>query len=253
MSEKPRRQDLITSKTKAFASSLRDGALDVTFENGKVMYLAAENDEVRDKWVSFLNETAKRSLPGSVLKAASKSGIRSENHTMTDDEDESSEDVGFSVSDGCYLTYAEDSDGALRSNWSQQQVEDFFVYLQPTKKVAKFKYTLRGGVEEVKRKVSGPKNKGFYEGVATFIKQVGLAHSCILYLDTKNSPKPFNVYFVHNQTKLLRLKEEEPVDLSLFDAVGCLPANNTSLKGVRKMEVTRFVQHCNTIGCGIKF
>jgi len=77
---------------------------------------------------------------------------------------------GRTVDMGCYLTSETASGGSLFINWTKEKVEGAIAYFKPKKKVPGFKFTQKGGKEELTRGCESTEMKNYYIGVCNFVK-----------------------------------------------------------------------------------
>lgn len=77
---------------------------------------------------------------------------------------------GTTVDSGCYLTFDPASGGTLFINWRETKIDGAIAYFKPKKAVPKFKFTNKGGKDELTRGCDQTEMKNYYTGMCNFVK-----------------------------------------------------------------------------------
>jgi hypothetical protein len=155
---------------------------------------------------------------------------------------------------GCYLFATEEHKGTLYAWWSETPVEGAVAFMRPGKDVPKFKYTNKGGKNEIVREMRGPLIKNYYRGWASFIKNYVKAFDGKLTLFPPADAFPagsldVGVYLNKSDQSIEKIEANtEHGTLDGVVAVAVLDPNSGLFKGVQSMPSGMFIDR--SMGAG---
>ncbi|PFH35175.1 hypothetical protein BESB_060620 [Besnoitia besnoiti] len=163
---------------------------------------------------------------------------------------------------GIYLVYSTENGGSLYMKWSKTPLTGpgVLAYIKPTKEVGEFKFQKKDGVEPL---CSGLEQsmqssfvadrKAYYDGWATFVKQMDAwAGSLVVLPAATIQPPPTVKVVLLTQKKIRLLEADTPVEKKDMDLVAVV-ADNTTKFDVSTMEPSEFVAFANNFGASISF
>lgn len=168
-----------------------------------------------------------------------------------------------SLGTGIYLVYKDaDEGGTLYLQWSKGALEGpgVLAYVKPTKEIADFRFTKKGGLEKLCTNLQKDMQSAFvtdrrkyYEGWATFIKQLEAYGGTLTLLPASDlQPPPRMRVILLKQKKLQRVKVDSPLTKEQADLVAIVPENATKFD-VSEMEPAQFSALAQNYGAFISF
>lgn len=158
---------------------------------------------------------------------------------------------------GAYLVYTNAEGGKLTSQWSKTALTGAGVlaYLSPEKEVGDYKFEKKSAIEihatnlEVSMASDFPADrKKFYEGWATFIKQLSTWGGTLTLLPAAAAEPPPRVKIIlFKGGKLTLLKVGQEVKINSFDSLAIVP-NNAKKLDVGTMSPSDFMAAANSQG-----
>nr|PIM04019.1 hypothetical protein TGCOUG_225940 [Toxoplasma gondii COUG] len=163
---------------------------------------------------------------------------------------------------GVYLVYATENGGTMYMKWSNTPLSGpgVLAYIEPKKEVGAFKFQKKdgvqhicGGLEKDMQSSFVADRKKYYDGWATFLKQMDAADGTLVLLPaTTLQPPPKVKVAVYSQKKIRILEPDTPLEKAGVELMAVVP--DTFVKfDVPTMEVSEFVAFANNVGSLISF
>jgi len=133
-----------------------------------------------------------------------------------------------------YLVFTPESGGTLTLHWSTSAVSGAILTGTPSKPVPAHKLTTNAGRIELGRNFGVTKTK-LLEAFASFIRELSAVDGSIKVVENDKCE-----FWTLAGTKVKAVGKGS-FDTKGLDAVACMPANNTSYKGVQTIEQSQFV------------
>jgi hypothetical protein len=148
---------------------------------------------------------------------------------------------------GCFLTYAEASNGSLFLNWSKTPVQGALAAFQAGKPVADHKYKSNSGREELTRGTdSTPKNG--YQGWCNFLK-LAREYNGTVTVFTKDVR--VCVHDDSNTLKMIKPGESFEVHTQQMPAVGAWQASKALFEGAQNTGRDHFINTAQAAGAAL--
>lgn len=150
------------------------------------------------------------------------------------------------AAEGCYLTYADASNGSLFLHWSKTVVSDgVLAFFKSGKPVAGFKFTKQGGREELTRETNS-KVKNYFEGWCNYVKMAKEYGGEFTLADYE-----VGLYFLQGSS-LSRVEVGAPQSLAKVDAVAVINGGNELFAGVVTTDISRFLNEGQGAGAALR-
>ena len=157
---------------------------------------------------------------------------------------------------GCYLLATEENSGTLYAWWSETAVEGAIAFMCPRKPVPKFKFSAKGGKNELTRGMRGPMVKNYYAGVAQFVKDYVRAFdgSVVLQAPPGAEAMDVGIFLLRADQSVAKLAAGELVpSLEGVKAVVAADFNCMDFQGIESMSPANFLDKGTQVGSSISF